>query len=368
MIIDRIFLDLGVLSYSIYIGEQICYNKKFSFLISDIKQCVLITDQIIFDSIKSNFTKDNFLLSHIEKKIVLQAGENEKNLHTVNLIISYLLKNSISRDATLIALGGGVIGDIVGFCASIYQRGINFIQIPTTLLAQVDASIGGKTGVNHIYGKNMIGSFWQPKAVLLDTNFLFSLPKKHIISGMAEIIKYAIIFDKNFFIWLEENFNLIINLSKKELLYCIKKCCIFKSDVVKKDEKEQNKRMILNLGHSFAHAIETHTGYSSWLHGEAVSVGIVMAAYLSKTLKLLSDENFFRIAKLFFLIGLPIKGPLNMKPNNYISIMLHDKKVIHGKMRLILPTDIGVVKIFSDISNDVVEHSIYSFQKINFNF
>ncbi|VFP78349.1 3-dehydroquinate synthase [Buchnera aphidicola (Cinara cuneomaculata)] len=366
--IYKVSVNLRRKSYDIHIYNKISKNLSLSTIFLNNKNSVIITNNTINKVI---LTKKFFYIHDIIKNIpvfIIKDGECHKNLRVVEKIIYFLLDKTYSRDVTLIALGGGVIGDITGFVASIYQRGVNFFQIPTTLLAQVDASIGGKTGVNHKLGKNMIGSFWQPKGVFIDINFLLALPKVHIISGIAEIIKYAIIFDKKFFIWLEENLFKILNLQEKELLFCINKCCKFKAYVIKHDEKENNIRVFLNLGHSFAHAIETYTGYGKWLHGYAVSVGIVMAAYLSVQLHLLDENIFFRIVKLLYNAGLPIKGPKNMLPDEYLVLMLRDKKVLNKMMRLVIPVSLGKVQLISSVSESVLLDVIRKCQNKIYNF
>ncbi|VFP85106.1 3-dehydroquinate synthase [Buchnera aphidicola (Cinara splendens)] len=361
--VDKVHVNLKNSSYDISIGCNILKNFFISTILLNNTNNVIITNNTIENMIFKNKLYD------INKNIKnipifsIPDGEFYKNLKEVENIIYFLLKKPYGRDVTLIAIGGGVVGDITGFVASIYQRGVNFFQVPTTLLAQVDASIGGKTGVNHILGKNMIGSFWQPKGVLIDIDFLSTLPREHIISGMAEIIKYAIIFDYKFFMWLEKNCFKILQLQKDTLLYCIKKCCELKALVIESDEKESNLRFFLNLGHSFAHAIEAYVGYGKWLHGEAVSVGIVMSAYLSVQLNMLHKDCLSRIKNIFYRIGLPIKGPKSMLPQDYLEFMLRDKKVLSGRIRLILPVSIGKVKLFSSIENTNILQFIKKFQE-----
>ncbi|WP_343126514.1 3-dehydroquinate synthase [Buchnera aphidicola] len=350
----NIQINLSHSSYSIYMGVPKFTKKKIKNLFFFGSQNIIVTNFTVRKILLNNFLSMFLNLKIKYKIIVLKDGELYKNLKTVDKILSFLLENQCDRNTNLIAFGGGVIGDITGFVASIYQRGISFIQIPTTLLAQVDASIGGKTGVNHILGKNMIGSFWQPKLVLININFLKFLSKKELLSGISEVIKYAIIFDKNFFIWLENNIFKVLNLEKKELSYCILQCCKFKKKIIEMDEKECSSRALLNLGHSFAHAIETYTGYSTWLHGYAVSAGIVLASYLSYYLKYLSLKNFSRIIDLFQKIKLPILGPLEMCGEEYIRLMFRDKKTVNGKIFLILPYDIGNVKIYELSDTNII--------------
>lgn len=290
---------------------------------------------------------------------IIPDGEEYKTLSTVQKILSNLLEKKHDRTTTLIAFGGGVIGDITGFCASIYQRGVNFIQIPTTLLAQVDASIGGKTGVNHSLGKNMIGTFYQPISVIIGLNFLQSLPKKELISGMAEVIKYGIILDANFFSWLENNIKPIFMLDKKIIKYCIHKCCKFKIKIIEKDIKDKNNvRAVLNLGHTYGHAIERYVGYGNWSHGEAISVGIVMASLTSVYIQKLNFKDFKRIKKLLKNFGLPVIGPKNFLPEEYIKYMMRDKKTIAKKLNIILPHKIGKVILHTGIKKDFLLKSI----------
>lgn len=258
----------------------------------------------------------------------------------------------------LIALGGGVIGDLTGFAAAIYQRGVRFIQIPTTLLSQVDASVGGKTGVNHLLGKNMIGSFWQPSSVIIDINFLKKLPYNELVSGMAEVIKYAIVFDEKFFHWLEENIKNLLLLDNSLIPYCIKKCCELKAKIISLDERENNFRALLNFGHTYGHAIEAHSGYGNWLHGEAISVGMVMASRASEIMGFLNKTDYKRILSLLKKTGLPIQGPKNMSAASYLPYMMRDKKVISGEIRLVLPISIGKAKIYSGIDKNVILNSI----------
>lgn len=359
--LEKLIVNLKNNEYPIYIGFDLFSIKNIFFPIQSYTQVVIITNKIIFNLWNSSIS---YFLSKLRVKfsnITINDGEIYKNITIVEKIVSKLLEKSYSRDTVLIALGGGVIGDLSGFIASIYQRGIRFIQIPTTLLAQVDASIGGKTSVNHILGKNMIGSFWQPSSVIINLNFLSTLPKNQLISGMAEIVKYAISFDKKFFDWLEKNIKLLLDLDQKALFYCINKCCRIKKHIVEKDEKEINDRMLLNLGHTYGHAIETFLGYGKWLHGEAISVGMVMAAKTSELLGFLNKIDFIRIVTLLKRIGLPVTGPKNMCFQSYMLSFRRDKKVVSGLLRFVLPVSIGKVKIFSDVSEDVLISVIQKF-------
>lgn len=288
----------------------------------------------------------------------LPDGEQYKTLATFNQIINHLLENNYNRDVIVFALGGGVVGDLVGFAAACYQRGIDFIQIPTTLLSQVDSSVGGKTAVNHPLGKNMIGAFYQPKAVIIDTQCLSTLPEREFASGMAEVIKYGIIYDGQFFTWLEDNLDRLYALDPQALSYAIARCCQIKAEVVAQDEKEQNIRALLNLGHTFGHAIEAELGYGNWLHGEAVASGMVMAAKTAQLQGLLSNLQLDRIVQLLRRAKLPTHAPQNMQFDDFIKHMKRDKKVQSGQLRLVLPTDIGKAIVVKDVALDIIKQAI----------
>ena len=273
-------------------------------------------------------------------RILLPDGEQFKNWETLNSIFDFLLERHCDRTSTLIALGGGVVGDITGFAAASYQRGIPFIQIPTTLLAQVDSSVGGKTAINHPRGKNMIGAFYQPELVLADTEVLNTLPDRELRAGLAEVIKYGLIRDLPFLEWLEENLDHLLERKPEALAFAIARSCKNKAEVVSADEREKGERALLNLGHTFGHAIEAGMGYGVWLHGEAVAAGTMMAAELSFRLGWLDADDLERIEDLFRRAGLPTVGP-EMGTTTYLELMLHDKKVQNGKMNLILLERIG---------------------------
>ncbi len=282
--------------------------------------------------------------------IIIKDGEAEKSLANFEKIMAHMLTKNHGRDSTLIALGGGVIGDLTGFAAACYQRGVDFIQIPTTLLSQVDSSVGGKTAVNHPLGKNMIGAFYQPKAVLIDINSLTSLPVREFNAGMAEVIKYGILGDAVFFNWLETNKQAIKAGDREILKQMILHCCQQKADTVAQDEKESGVRALLNLGHTFGHAIEAEMGYGVWLHGEAVATGMVQAAQLAKHLGLLSASDVEKIITLIEYFDLPIKPPESMTFADFIKHMSRDKKNVDGQIRLIIPTAIGQSDIFDNIT------------------
>ncbi|HEY6529217.1 MAG TPA: 3-dehydroquinate synthase [Cellvibrionaceae bacterium] len=273
--------------------------------------------------------------------LILPDGEQYKTLSTLNLIFDALLAGGFARDATLIALGGGVIGDMVGFAAASYQRGVPFIQIPTTLLSQVDSSVGGKTGVNHPLGKNMIGAFYQPKAVVIDTQVLATLPDREFSAGMAEVIKYGFIYDAEFLAWLEVNIAGLMSRDWSLVETAIVRSCEIKAAVVEADEREQDRRAILNFGHTYGHAIEAHLGYGQWLHGEAVGAGMVMASELSRTMGWINEADHQRVVTLIARCGLPTKPPVNMNADAFMRYMAVDKKVAAGKLKLVLLHSLG---------------------------
>jgi 3-dehydroquinate synthase len=345
-------VDLGERSYPIYI-ETGLFNQA-GFLLSAIqgKQCAIVTNETVaplfLNSIKKPLTEAGINTFDI----ILPDGEQYKTIESFNAVLTQLLENRAARDTTLIALGGGVIGDMGGFAAACYQRGIPFIQVPTTLLSQVDSSVGGKTAVNHPLGKNMIGAFYQPKAVFIDTNSLSTLPEREFCAGMAEVIKYGIMYDGDFFTWIENQSTNIKNRDADALRYVIATCCAIKAEVVNLDEKEHGVRALLNLGHTFGHAIEAEKGYGVWLHGEAVAAGMVLAATLAVARQCITASEFSRIESLLKTFNLPIAGPVDMSADRYIQHMQHDKKVLSGKMRFIIPTSIGEAKIVDDVTND----------------
>jgi 3-dehydroquinate synthase len=271
---------------------------------------------------------------------VLPDGEQYKNQDHINKIYDALMAQHFNRDVTLLALGGGVIGDMTGFAAASFMRGVNFIQIPTTLLAQVDSSVGGKTGINHPQGKNMIGAFWQPQMVLADMNTLQTLPARELSAGIAEVIKYALIMDEAFLTWLEHNLPAMMALDLEVLAVAVKRCCAYKAQVVAQDERESGVRALLNFGHTFGHVIETHEGYGEWLHGEAVAAGMVQAAMMSQKLGWLTQNDTDRIKHILTLANLPITPPA-ISAATALDLMGHDKKVKGGKIRLILLKSLG---------------------------
>jgi len=344
-------VDLGERSYPIYIETGLF--KQTGFLVSTIhtRKVVIVSNETVAplygQTIKNALSSGNLNV----EMVVLPDGEQYKTLDTFAHVQTQLIELKCSRDTTIVALGGGVIGDLAGFSAACFQRGIPFIQIPTTLLSQVDSSVGGKTGVNHPLGKNMIGAFYQPKAVFIDTNSLNTLPEREFSAGMAEVIKYGIMYEADLFSWLENNASALQNRDPDALRYAISECCRIKAEVVKLDEHENGIRALLNLGHTFGHAIEAEKGYGVWLHGEAVAAGMILASQLSNTRGWIDTSILRRIIDLIAYFGLPTKGPVEMDAACYSKHMQRDKKVLNDTMRFILPTAIGKAGVFDDVSS-----------------
>ncbi|MBE2295466.1 MAG: 3-dehydroquinate synthase [Phycisphaerales bacterium] len=281
--------------------------------------------------------------------VILPDGEQYKTLAVLDEVFTALLQHRFDRNCTIIALGGGVVGDMAGFAAACYQRGVHFIQIPTTLLAQVDSSVGGKTAVNHPLGKNMIGAFYQPRCVLADTDTLATLPDRELSAGLAEVIKYGLIRDLPFLEWLEANLDALLAREGSALSEAIERSCRNKAEIVAADERETGERALLNLGHTFGHAIETGTGYGTWLHGEAVALGMVLAAELSARLGWLSEKQVERIRTLLDRARLPLAPPPDLSADDFLRLMAVDKKVKDGQLRLILPRGLGQSIIADDV-------------------
>jgi 3-dehydroquinate synthase len=291
-------------------------------------------------------------------EIVLPDGEQHKTLATVERIFDVLVANRFARDDVLLALGGGVVGDVCGFAAACYQRGVDFIQVPTTLLAQVDSSVGGKTGVNHPGGKNLIGAFHQPIAVIADTATLATLPAREMRAGIAEVIKYGLISDALFFDWLEANLDALMALEPQAVSYAVHRCCTLKAEIVGRDEREQGERALLNLGHTFGHAIETVTGYQSWLHGEAVAVGLAMASTMSARAGWMSSGEVDRVMRLLQRAGLRTDARGDVTAAAAREAMSLDKKVKSGRLRLILMRGIGQAFVTADFPEDALDAAL----------
>jgi 3-dehydroquinate synthase len=291
---------------------------------------------------------------------VLPDGEQWKTLRTLERVFDALVEARLNRDATLLALGGGVVGDITGFAAACYQRGVAYVQIPTTLLAQVDSAVGGKTGVNHPGGKNLIGAFHQPRAVVCDTDTLATLPERELKAGLAEVIKYGCIRDLALFEWLELNMARLIGRDPEALEHAVARCCAIKAEVVAKDEREQNLRAILNFGHTFGHAIEAATNYRGYLHGEAVALGMVMASDLSHRLELIDAADSGRVAALLAAAGLPTEPP-RIGAGRVLELMRMDKKVLDGRVRLVLLDELGSAVVSGEYAQSALDATLQAF-------
>jgi 3-dehydroquinate synthase len=342
----KLSLDLGERSYPIFFGSGLLQDKDVLAPYLGDEGLLIVTNETIAPLYLDQTV--SLLAARSVDQLILPDGEQYKTLDTLNLIFSKLLENGHNRGVTLIALGGGVIGDMTGFAAACYQRGVDFIQIPTTLLAQVDSSVGGKTAVNHVLGKNMIGAFHQPKAVLIDINTLKTLPDREFKAGLAEVIKYGLIIDSDFFSWLESNISALLSRQEDALLHAIEVSCRLKAQVVSADEREGGVRAILNLGHTFGHAIETYQGYGEWLHGEAVAVGMVMAAQMSGLMGWLNSSDVGRIENLLRTAGLPIVRPEDISAQQFLDLMAVDKKAQRGIIRLVLLESIGTAIVSAD--------------------
>lgn len=349
-VIQTLTVALAERSYPIHIGSGVLTSADLLTPHLKQKKAVVVSNTTVaplyLDLLRSTLEKAEISVL----PVILPDGEKYKNWETLNLIFDALLGAHCERSTTLIALGGGVIGDMGGFAAACYQRGMPFIQIPTTLLSQVDSSVGGKTAINHPLGKNMIGAFYQPKLVLADTDTLATLPDRELSAGLAEVIKYGLIRDLPFLDWLENNLERLLAREQDALIHAIHRSCTNKAEVVAADERETGERALLNLGHTFGHAIETGLGYGEWLHGEAVAAGTMMAAELSAAMGLIAEADVQRIERLLLRAKLPVAGA-SMPVERYLDLMRHDKKVDDGRLRLVLLESVGRAFI-SDAAND----------------
>ena len=341
-------VELGNRSYPIHIGQNLLTQAELLLPHLVKKQVAVVTNTTVAPLYLQRLTESLQQAGVSVISIVLPDGEQYKNADTLNLIYDALLQHRCERRTTLIALGGGVIGDLTGYAAATYLRGVPFIQIPTTLLSQVDSSVGGKTGINHPLGKNMIGAFYQPQLVLADTESLSTLPPRELSAGLAEVIKYGLIRDADFFLWLERNISQLVNLDATALSYAIYRSCQNKAEVVAADEHEAGERALLNLGHTFGHAIETFAGYGNWLHGEAVGTGMIMAADLSVREGMISVADRDRAVNLIRSAGLPEWPPVTMTPTDFMNLMSVDKKNVDGQLRLVLLKSIGDAVVTAD--------------------
>lgn len=354
-------VELGTRSYPIRIGSRLL-RDPVSYQLLRARRTMLVTDE--------NVAKHHLepvleaLKLPRDQALILKAGESSKSWEQAGAVLDWMLSARLGRDGAIVALGGGVIGDLAGFCASLYQRGVDFVQVPTTLLAQVDSSVGGKTAVNHPRGKNMIGAFHQPIAVVVDTDSLATLPARELRAGLAEVIKYGLLADPILFSWLEKNLDRILALETQFIAETIERCCAIKARIVGLDERESlagGPRALLNLGHTFGHAIETFTGYGEWLHGEAVAAGMCMAADLSHRLGWIKAAELDRATRLLGRVGLPTSPPDGMTPEGFRELMGLDKKVKAGKLRLVLLRSIGEAVLSADFDESALDATLQKF-------
>ncbi len=352
-------VSLGERSYPIYIGRKLIENSELFGRHIAASQVLVVTNETVAPLYLERLKQS--LSGFTVREVILPDGEQYKNLQVWNRIFDALLENRFNRRSTLVTLGGGVVGDMGGFAAACYQRGIPFIQVPTTLLAQVDSSVGGKTGINHSLGKNMIGAFYQPRCVLADTDTLDTLEDRELSAGIAEVIKYGLIRDPEFFNWLEGHMGELRGLDHETLSYAIERSCRNKAEVVAADELESGQRALLNLGHTFGHAIETGMGYGTWLHGEAVAVGMCMAADLSRRLGWITEQDQMRSVELIRRAGLPVNPPEEMKLERYLELMAVDKKVLDGGLRLVLLRAIGDSVVTGEFDSGELRKTLHEY-------
>ncbi|BCU05366.1 3-dehydroquinate synthase [Allochromatium tepidum] len=347
-------VELGARSYPIHIGSGLLSDPDLYRPHLRGSQIMIVTNETVAPLYLAS-VRQAFDGLHV-REIILPDGEVYKTLEVWNRIFDALLAERFARDCTLIALGGGVVGDMAGFAAACYQRGVDFIQVPTTLLAQVDSSVGGKTGINHPAGKNMIGAFHQPRAVIADTDTLGTLPQRELSAGLAEVLKYGFIRDAEFLDWLECHMTGLMSRDPDALAHAIQRSCEVKAQIVAEDEFESGSRALLNLGHTFGHAIETGVGYGEWLHGEAVGAGICLAAALSARLGRLTEAEVERTHRLIAGAGLPTARPENLAPERMLELMAVDKKVLAGRLRLVLLRQLGEAVVTSEFDRDALAH------------
>jgi len=352
----KLVVELGDRSYPIYIGSDLLSQSELLSQHIQSRQVLVVTNTTVAPLYLQKVL-DN-LQGFAVETVILPDGEQYKTLEVLTQIFDQLLSSRFSRNATLCALGGGVIGDMGGFAAACYQRGIAFVQIPTTLLAQVDSSVGGKTGVNHPLGKNMIGAFYQPQCVIADADVLDTLDNRQLAAGLAEVIKYGLIRDEAFFIWLEANIDRLMAKDKDALAYAIEHSCLNKAEIVAEDETETGVRATLNLGHTFGHAIETGSGYGTYLHGEAVAIGMCQAADLSRRLGWLTDHDVQRIIDLLVKAQLPVKPPKALSAERFLALMAVDKKNVDGQIRVILLEKIGRACLPINVKEELIKETL----------
>lgn len=350
---QTLHLDLGERSYPIHIGQGLLQQADLVKPHIQGRSAVVVSNTTVAPLYLP--AAENLLGGLKHSAVILPDGEAYKNLDTLNQIYTHLLEQKADRKTTLIALGGGVVGDMCGYAAASYQRGVNFIQIPTTLLAMVDSSVGGKTGVNHPLGKNMIGAFHQPQCVLIDTDTLNTLADRELSAGIAEVVKYGLIRDPAFLQWLDTNMDKLLARDPAALTYAIYRSCEHKADVVAADERESGQRALLNLGHTFGHAIEAAMGYGNWLHGEAVATGMVMAAELSQQMGWVAADDVAYVRHILQRAKLPVDPPAHLSGEDFMRYMSVDKKVLDGTLRLVLMKSLGESVVTADFDADALK-------------
>ena len=350
-------VDLGDRSYPIHIGRGLVGRPDFLAQFIGGSRAAVVTNTTVAPLYLERMCAGLIGRGLDIVTIVLPDGEAYKNWETLNLVYDALLSARCDRQTTVIALGGGVIGDLAGFAAASYQRGVPYIQVPTTLLAQVDSSVGGKTAINHPAGKNMIGAFYQPVAVFADVDTLATLPARELRAGLAEVIKYGLLSDLEFFEWVEANIDKLLARDSEALTLAIQQSCAIKARIVGLDEKEAGTRALLNLGHTFGHAIETAMGYGVWLHGEAVAAGMVMAADLSRRLGILREPDVRRLILLLERAGLPVSAP-GITAARFVELMSVDKKAMAGKIRFVLLERLGSAIVHEDVPRDTLDATL----------
>ncbi|WP_343597019.1 3-dehydroquinate synthase [Acinetobacter sp.] len=358
---QTLHVELGDRRYPIFIGSQLNPEQLLATYIHG-KQVMIVTNDTVAPLYLQTYVNALEKLGKQVAHCILPDGEKYKDIEHLNLIFNALLETGFNRDCTVVALGGGVVGDMAGFAAASFQRGVYFVQVPTTLLSQVDSSVGGKTGINHPLGKNMIGAFKQPQAVLADMAQLKTLPSRELSAGLAEVIKYALLGDLEFLEWLELHIEQLLAGDEVLLAEAVYRSCAHKARIVANDEKEQGERALLNLGHTFGHAIESFLGYGVWLHGEAVATGMVMAADLSYRMGWISAEDLARTKKIIQRAGLPIRCP-QIPLDDFLGFMAHDKKVLNGQLRLVLLKQLGQAVITRDFDVEKMQQAILENQE-----
>ena len=351
---EQVRIDLGANSYDICIGYDLPTAKLIREALPKTRDLLIVSNDTVAPLYLDPLAQDLTELGFTCKSCILTDGEAYKNVDSYMQIMTTLMEDGFARDCAIIALGGGVVGDMAGFAAATYQRGVDFVQVPTTLLAMVDSSVGGKTAINHPLGKNMIGAFYQPKLVVADLSCLATLPEREVAAGMAEVIKYGIILDREFFQYFQEK----KDVHALDLAYVVKRCCEWKAYVVGQDEKEKGLRALLNYGHTFGHAIEVGLGFGTYLHGEAVAVGMVIAAYVAHHTLGLSEADYHDIAAVLPYYNLPTTIPESLTGEDFIAHMHHDKKVKQGKINYVLPEAIGKSKVVNNLSDEQIKKLI----------